>query len=120
MATTLPAASRGNDPAALPAPEIVCTIREVDCQVAIGLVSATAPGEVAAADTIVVADLCAPDVLCDRVWPFHSIVALAGDCSLLAAFEVTGESRPRAGRRAREIGSVPPHIEVLILNASQS
>jgi len=63
-----------------------------------------------------VADICAPDVVCDRFWAFDSIVALVQARSLIAAFEVTGERGPEVASRV--VAPLPAHVEALVRGAS--
>jgi hypothetical protein len=91
---------------------VVCKIRAADCARAVQLVGATAPADVAAADAIVVADSCPPDSMCDRMWAFDSIVALARGGRLVGAYEVTGASGPEVVRGA--VAVLPRHIDELV------
>jgi len=58
-------------------PTILCGRHDEDrCHRAVDLVAAEAPAAVAAASAIVVDDACAQYVLCDRFYPFMSVVVL--------------------------------------------
>jgi hypothetical protein len=116
--TTLPSPAPQTTLAPTPGPSlaVVCQIVQADCEKAIEHVRARAPADVVAAETIVVADICPPDVACDRFWAFHSIVALVRARSLIAAYEVTGVRGPQDASRV--VAPLPPHIEALIQGAS--
>lgn len=98
-----------------PPAALVCQGVDPDCDKAIELVRAVNPADLAAADTIVIADVCPPDVLCDRLWAFDSFVVLIQAGSVLAAYEVTGVSGPEAVRPVA--GPLPPHIVALVRGA---
>jgi hypothetical protein len=99
-------------PTTVTPPAVVCRVLAADCLQAIALVRASAPAPFAAIDAVVVADVCPPDVMCDRLWAFDSIVALGRTGRVVAAYEVTGERGPEIVRDA--VASVPPHIEKLV------
>ena len=103
-------------PTPAPTPSVVCQGVQADCDKAIELVRAQAPADVAAADTIVVADICPPDVVCDRLWAFDSIVALVRARSLIAAYEVTGRGGPEVASRV--VAPLPAHVEALVRGES--
>jgi hypothetical protein len=103
-------------PTPAPSPAVVCQIVAADCEKAIELVRKQAPADVSAADTIVVADICPPDVVCDRLWAFDSIVAFVRAGTLIAAYEVTGVRGPEVASRV--VAPLPAHIEALVLGAS--
>jgi len=103
-------------PTPAPSPAVVCQGDEADCAQAIELAREHAPADVVAADTIVVADICPPEMVCDRVWAFDSIVAFVRDRSLIAAYEVTGTRGPEVASRV--VGPLSAHIEALIRGAS--
>jgi hypothetical protein len=110
--TTSPSQTRETTLA--PTPAVVCQIVEADCEKAIELVRAQAPADVVAAEKIVVADICPPEVVCDRVWAFDSIVALVRARSI-AAYEVTGVRGPEVASRV--VAPLPAHIEALVQGA---
>jgi hypothetical protein len=103
-------------PTPAPSPAVVCQIVAADCEEAIELVRAQAPSNVVSADTIVVADICPPEVTSDRVWAFDSIVAFVRAGSLMAAYEVTGVRGPEVASRV--VAPLPEHIEALIRDVS--
>ena len=76
-------------PSPEPSPAVVCEIVQAECEKAIELVRAQAQIDLDAADAIVVADICPPEVVCDRLWAFDSIVAFVRAGSLIAAYKVT-------------------------------
>lgn len=101
-------------------PETTAVTADIDCvgittescRQAIGLVGDTHPREVAEAMAIVVADVCAPDVLCDRRYPFDSIVVLvppAGASWAQLAVKVVGIDGPE--RVEPRTGALPQHVE---------
>jgi len=100
-----------------PAPTVVCGRLDAQpCEAAIDLVREAHPRDVAAAWAIVVDDVCPPTMLCDRLYPFDSVVVLVPSPGLSAdplAFEVVGlDDKPE--RAEAWTGSLPPHIVALI------
>jgi hypothetical protein len=85
------------------------------CQKAIGLVRDTHPLEVAEAIAIAVADVCPPTVVCDRLYPFDSIVVLVPPARASWAqvgFQVVGIDGPE--RVEPWSGALPQHIAALL------
>ena len=114
--TTPPPQQAALHPTPAPSPVVVCHIVEADCAKAIQLARARAPANVASADTIVVADICPPEVVCDRFWAFDSIVVFVRSGTLIAAYEVTGVRGPEVASRV--VAPLPAHIETLVRGAS--
>lgn len=104
-------------PTVAPAPIVVCgRIAAEPCEKAIGLVREGHPREVAAAWAIVVDDVCAPTVICDRLYPFMSAVVLVprpGSSTEPQPFLVVGKDYwPE--RVEAWTGTLPKHIVALI------
>ena len=104
-------------PTVAPAPIVVCgRIAAEPCDKAIGLVREGHPREVAAAWAIVVDDVCAPTVICDRLYPFMSAVVLVptpGSSTEPQPFLVVGKDYwPE--RVEAWTGTLPKHIVALI------
>jgi hypothetical protein len=93
---------------------VTCADTPESCQKAIGLVGGTHPVEVAEALAIVVADVCPPTAVCDRLYPFDSIVVLVprvGASWAQVAFRVVGKDGPE--RIESWSGAIPQHAALL-------
>ena len=115
----VPAASAG---ASLP-PGIDCgRIAPAPCLEAIDLARAGHEADVATATRIVVDDTCPPPAVCDRTYPFDSIVVfvtVGGDTTGWYAFTVVGLEYGKPTHAERWWSEVPPHV-VAILRAGES
>jgi hypothetical protein len=112
-----PSAPAKVEPATVaPSPSVNCgRIGAESCQKAIGLVRDTQPLEVAAALAIVVDDVCPPPVICDRLYPFDSIVVLVPPATASwaqVAFEVVGLDGPE--RVEPWSAALPQHVVALL------
>lgn len=115
--TPTPRAAEPSKPAtAVASPAVHCAgVTAESCQKAIGLVRDAHPREVAEAFAIVVADVCPPTVVCDRLYPFDSIVVLVPPASspwAQVALEVVGKDGPE--RVDSWSGAVPQHVAALL------
>jgi hypothetical protein len=98
-------------------PVIVCGRLDPDpCHAAIELVRQADPKRVEAATAIVVDDVCAPTVLCDRLYPFDALVVLvasSGGPTESHVYQVVGlDYQPE--RVEAWAGPVPAHITALV------
>jgi hypothetical protein len=116
---TTPASGLGSQsaPPVATVPVIVCGRLDPDpCHAAIELVRQAEPERVEAAAAIVVDDLCAPTVLCDRLYPFDVLVLLVSSSGVLAeshAYQVVGLDYQPERVEAWE-GPIPAHIAALV------
>jgi hypothetical protein len=112
------------DPTAASSPMVVC--RRLDpqvCETAIGLVRRGHAGDVAAAWAIVVDDVCAPTVICDRLYPFDSVVVLVpppGSSADPRPFLVVGKSYLPERVEEGWSGPIPGHILAMIQTLSSA
>jgi hypothetical protein len=105
-------------PTVAPSPAITCRLSADACAKAIGLVRQSHPLDVAQAHAIVVADVCPPSVVCDRLYPFDSLVVLVPLAQARAAaiaFEVTGINGPERVEPFSQ--ALPAHIAALVATA---
>jgi hypothetical protein len=86
------------------------------CEKAIALARAGNEADLVGTTLIVVDDICAPEVICDRMFPFDSIVVFVtsgGDTTGWYAYHVVGlGDMPTQAERWQE--EVPRHIEARI------
>jgi hypothetical protein len=103
------------------APVIVCGRLDTDpCHAAIELVRQVDLKRVEAATAIVVDDVCAPTILCDRLYPFDALVVLVSSSGAPAeshAYQVVGLDYQPERVEAWE-GPIPPHIAALVQGVS--
>jgi hypothetical protein len=82
------------------------------CERAIALARAGNEGDLVGTTLIVVDDICAPEVMCDRMFPFDSIVVFVtagGDTTGWYAFHVVGTNdMPEKAERWQD--DIPRHI----------
>jgi hypothetical protein len=99
-------------------PLIVCDKAPDGCQQTLAVVRKVAPAVVSQASSIVIADTCPPPAVCDRLYPFDSLVVLIRPSGIPGGnitFEVTGTDGPE---RADEIsGPIPAHIAAMVKSA---
>ena len=95
---------------------VICGLGPDSCDTAIALVRREHPTEVDAAIEIVVADTCPPPAICDRKFPFDSLVVLVPappDSGSPTVYETVG-----LGNAADQLlpfsGPLPAHIAALI------
>jgi hypothetical protein len=101
-----------------PSPVIGCgRIKATDCQKSIDLVRSQTRSDLSQVIRIVVDDVCSPEVICDRRWPFDAIVVLSGPVErsgdagqvALHAYEAVGASGPETATPFS--GEIPTHIK---------
>lgn len=111
-------------PAGAAEPTVIwCRLTIQSCTTAIDLVREGHPGEVAAAWAIVVADVCPPTVVCDRLYPFMSAVVLVpppGGSVDPRPFLVVGKDYRPERVDENGIGPIPEHIAAMIRTLSTS
>jgi hypothetical protein len=118
VAPSVPAPSAG---ASLPAGVDCGRIGPAPCLVAIDLARAGHEVEVAGATRIVVDDTCPPPALCDRRYPFDSIVVFVtagADTTGWYSFHVMGLEYSEPTLVEAWVDEVPPHV-VAMLRAGQ-
>lgn len=87
------------------------------CEQAIALARAGNEGDIVGTTLIVVDDICAPDVMCDRMFPFDSIVVFVtagGDTTGWYAYHVVGTDAGVPEKAERWQDQIPSHIEARI------
>ena len=117
-ATAEPSAS-----AAVAGPAVECgRIGPAACETAMALArKAARPDDMSRASRVVVDDLCAPTVMCDRKYPFDSLVVFVtagANTTGWYAYEATGLKDDMPTKARFWTGYVPDHI-VELLTASQ-
>ena len=102
-------------------PVIVCGRLGSDpCHAAIELVRQADPTRVEAAAAIVVDDVCAPTIICDRLYPFDALVVLVASSGTSAeshAYQVVGLDYEPERVEGWE-GPIPAHIAALVQGVS--
>jgi len=99
--STAVVAGASASPTVAPPPAITCRLSADTCAKAIGLVRQSHAEDVAQAHAIVVADVCPPSVLCDRLYPFDSLVVLVPLHSKSQGLMGRSESSPSHERSPR-------------------
>jgi hypothetical protein len=83
------------------------------CEQAIALARAGNEADLVGTTLIVVDDICAPEVMCDRFFPFDSIVVFVtagGDTTGWYAFHVVGHDARVPTQAERWLDEIPRHI----------
>ena len=91
------------------------------CEQAIVLSRAVGGPELAGASRIVVDDVCSPAVICDRLYPFDSLVVFVtagADTTGWIAYEATGLEYNLPTSATRWLGDLPTHIVQRLVAAS--
>jgi hypothetical protein len=102
-------------------PTLACgQINQEDCEASVEIVRGQDAAAVDGARAIVVDDVCAPTMICDRVYPFHVLVVLipVNTDEPIQAFNVVGSDGPEEILASPP--SIPPHIQDLIATVSPS
>jgi hypothetical protein len=121
---TKPAVASSSTPTAAPAspsmkeiaPGVMADCGRIEpaaCERSIALARAGNEADVGSATLVVVDDLCAPDVMCDRMFPFDSVVVFVtagGDTTGWYAFHAFGLDASMPTQAERWEDEIPRHI----------
>jgi hypothetical protein len=113
-AESVPPASASAGASRMPAATVECgRISPAACAEAIGVARAGHEAEVARAARIVVDDTCSPTVVCDRLYPFDSVVVFVtagADTTGWYAFHVVGLDYNAPTEAEPWLGDLPAHV----------
>lgn len=117
-ASIAPPTAEPSAPSPVGGPVAECgRISPAACETAIALARAAGQGEPGGTSRIVVDDLCPPTTMCDRKYPFDSLVVFVtagADTTGWYAFEVTGLKDDTPTKAKPWLDYVPAHIVKLL------
>jgi hypothetical protein len=121
-ASAPPASGDSASPGMLPPAIAECgRVSPAACARAIVLARAGNEAEVAGATRIVVDDVCPPTVMCDRIYPFDSVVVFVtagADTTGWYAFEVVGPDYDAPTKAQPWMADLPAHVVELLRGAT--